>query len=189
MLYQPDGKIAARWRCFYQVVRLLLITILSLAVNTAWAQGNAVPAAPPPPAAGAAPAATAPANPAAPPATPAASAPPAQTAPAGPAVSTVYDERLAAKVTGIEDGKLVVATEPVRKIPLDEVASVDFGNTPDLAAEWVGQTNHDTVQVGGAAGGNGIQDVLIRLRGLVDGKNIKQIVALTRGGKGRGIWR
>ena len=165
---------------------VFLFWIAALPHNAAFAQGNAAPAAPPPPAAGAA---TAPAKPAAAPTTPAATAPPAQAAPAGPAVTTVYDERLAAKVTGIEDGKLVVATDPVRKIPLDEIASVDFGNTPDLAAEWAGQVNHDTVQVGGAAGGNGIQDVLIRLRGLVDGKNLKQIVALTRGGKGRGIWR
>jgi hypothetical protein len=104
-------------------------------------------------------------------------------------VTTVYEERIAGKVTGIEDGKLVIATEPVRKVPLEEVASVDLGNTPDLSAEWVGQVNHDVVQVGGAAGGNGIQDVQIRLRGLADGKNVKQVVALTRGGKGRGIWR
>jgi hypothetical protein len=163
-----------------------LFVVVVLQEDVALAQGNAVPAAPPPPAAAAAaPAVTAPANAVA---TPAATPPVAQ-APTGPVVSTVYDERLAAKVTGIEDGKLVVATDPLRKIPLDEVAAVDFGNTPDLTAEWVGQVNHDTVQVGGAAGGNGIQDVLIRLRGLIDGKNIKQIVALTRGGKGRGIWR
>ncbi|HVX13023.1 MAG TPA: NPCBM/NEW2 domain-containing protein [Pirellulales bacterium] len=141
----------------------------------------AVPGAPP----AAPPTATPTANPPAAPDKPA--TPPAP--PVGPAVTTIYDERLPAKVTGIEDGKLIVATDPVRQIPLDEISLVDLGNTPELAAEWVGQVNHDVVQVGGAAGGNGIQDVLIRLRGLADGKNIKQIVALTRGGKGRGIWR
>jgi hypothetical protein len=163
--------------------------VLAFLPTISFAQGYAAQAVPPAPAAaGAAPAATAPANPAAPPVA-AATIPAAQPAPAGPNVTTVYDERIAAKVTGIEDGKLVIASDPLRQIPLEEIAVVDFGNLPEFAAEWVGQVNHDTVQVGGAAGGNGIQDVLIRLRGLVDGKNIKQIVALTRGGKGRGIWR
>lgn len=155
--------------------------------TTAFAQGNA--ATPTPPAA-APPAAPAPTTPAA---TPAAATPVAQptvsSPPAGPSVTTVYDERIAAKVSGIEEGKLVVATDPVRKIPLDEIALVELGNAPEFSAQWVGQVNHDVVQVGGAAGGNGIQDVQIRLSGLADGKNMKQIVALTRGGKGRGIWR
>jgi hypothetical protein len=142
------------------------------------------PAAAPPAAPTTPPTATPPAG-----AAPAAAQPAAQPLPSGPSVTTVYDERIAAKVTGIEDGQLVIATDPVRKIPLEEIGLVDLGNTPELAAEWVGQVNHDVVQVGGAAGGNGIQDVQIRLRGLADGKNIKQIVALTRGGKGRGIWR
>jgi hypothetical protein len=144
-----------------------------------------------PPAPVAAPAAAAPSVPATPGATPTAPAtqPAAQPAPVGPAVTTVYDERIAAKFIGIEDGQLVIATEPARKVPLDEIALVELGNAPDLSAEWVGQVDHDVVQVGGAAGGNGIQDVQIRVRGLADGKNVKQIVALTRGGKGRGIWR
>lgn len=148
-------------------------------------------AQPAPPAPVAVPAAAAPAATA--PTTPPQAAPAAQPmpppVPVGPAVTTVYDERIAAKVAGIEDGKLVIATDPPRKISLDEVALVDLGNAPELAAEWVGQVGHDVVQVGGAAGGNGIKDVQIRVRGLADGKNIKQIVALTRGGKGRGIWR
>ena len=157
---------------------------LALQEGKACAQGYAAPAAPVP--------AAKPATPAAPTAAPAATPatqPAAQPVLTGPAIITVYDERIAAKVTAIEDDKLVIATDPVRKVPLDEIASVDFGNAPEFAAEWVGQVNHDVVQVGGAAGGNGIQDVQIRLRGLADGKNVKQIVALTRGGKGRGIWR
>lgn len=107
----------------------------------------------------------------------------------GPSVTNIYDETIAAKVNGIEADRLLIATDPLRKIPLDEIAVVDFAQVPDLAAEWIGQVNHDTVQVGGAAGGNGIQDVLIRLGGLVGGKELKQVVVLTRGGKGRGIWR
>ena len=170
-----------------------ILTFLALSGSAARGQGIAEkPAAPPAAAVPAAAPATTPqgTNPAATPGQPAAAATPAaQPVPAGPAVSTVYDERIPAKVTAIEEGKLVVAADPVRKIPLEEIALVDFGNAPELAAEWVGQVNHDVVQVGGAAGGNGIQDVQIRLRGLADGKNIKQIVALTRGGKGRGIWR
>jgi hypothetical protein len=148
-------------------IAVLLAILLFMAIERASAQGDAAKAA-----------------------TPAASpTSPVQPPQAGPAVTTIYDERIAARISGIEDGKLVVATDPVRKIALDEIASVDLGNAPNLAAEWIGQVNHDTVQVGGAAGGNGIQDVQIRLRGLADGKIIKQIVALTRGGKGRGIWR
>lgn len=128
--------------------------------------------------------------------TPAAGTPATGTPPAkadatqvGPSVTTIYDETIAAKVNGIEADRLVIATEPLRKIPLDEIAVVDFARLPDLTAAWIGQVNHDTVQVGGATGGNGIQDVLIRLGGLVGGKELKQVVVLTRGGKGRGIWR
>lgn len=109
--------------------------------------------------------------------------------PPGPAVTTIYDERIAALATGIEEGKLVIATDPVRHIALDEIASVDLGNTPVLEADWIGQDNHDVAQVGGAAGGNGVQDIHIRLRGLPGGRTTKQILVLTRGGKGRGVWR
>jgi hypothetical protein len=171
------------------------LVVLALNANHALCFADPAPVAPPPAApaaaapAAAAPAATTPPATPTPTAAPAAPQPVAQPAPSGPSVTTVFDERIAGKVTGIEDGKLLIATEPARQIPLEEIASVDLGNTPDLSAEWVGQVNHDVVQVGGAAGGNGIQDIQIRLRGLVDGKNVKQVVALTRGGKGRGIWR
>ena len=143
------------------------------------------------------PAAAAPAPAAPPSATPTTAKPadakPADAKPAppppGPAVTTIYDERIAALATGIEDGKLVVATDPVRRIALDEIASVDLGNTPVLEADWIGQDNHDVAQVGGAAGGNGVQDIHLRLRGLPGGRATKQILILTRGGKGRGVWR
>src|SRR5487761_1213456 len=151
------------------VIAVAFATI-ALCQDTSFAQGYAAPPA-------AAPAVAAPAT--STPATPAAAAAPtaqpaAQPPPSGPAVTTVYDERIAAKVTGIEDDQLVIATDLVRKVPLEEIASVDFGNAPEFAAEWVGQVNRDLVQVGGAAGANGIQDVQIRLRGLADGKNLKQ---------------
>jgi hypothetical protein len=187
-------------RAGFQVICRLVVfvgaAVAAVHTQSLAQQEEAVPAATPAaaPTAAATPAATAPPATATPPAVtppgaPAATQPAPQPVPSGPSVTTVYEERIAAKVTGIEDGQLVIATDPVRKIPLDEVAIVDLGNAPELAAEWVGQVNHDVVQVGGAAGGNGIQDVQIRLNGLADGKNIKQIVALTRGGKGRGIWR
>ncbi len=179
-------------RAIRKAIHHCILSCATLALTFHECLGEGDPLVAPPPAAVAPPAAAAPGPTGNPPATaPAKPATPATTAavPAGPSVTTVYDERIPAKVNAIEDDRLVIATEPVRKIPLDEIAVVDFGNVPDLTAEWVGQVNHDTVQVGGAAGGNGIQDVLVRLSGLISGKNIKQIVALTRGGQGRGIWR
>ena len=186
MKASEDVMVGRRSLCEIVPPYLIAVAVATFAApdGKAYAQGYAAPPAPVP--------AATPATPATPGTAPVASPatqPAAQPAPSGPAVTTVYDERIAAKATTIEDGKLVIATDPVRKIPLDDIASVDFGNAPEFAAEWVGQVNHDVVQVGGAAGGNGIQDVQIRLRGLADGKTIKQIVALTRGGKGRGIWR
>ncbi|HEV3022451.1 MAG TPA: hypothetical protein VGX76_08285, partial [Pirellulales bacterium] len=132
--------------------------------------GQAAPAAP-----------AAPAVPGAPPATPA--------VPPGPAVVTIDDERIAAPIKSLADGKLVVGTDPPREIALDDVALVDLGNEPKLSAQWIGQDNHDVVQVGGAAGGNGIQDLHARLQGLASGKAIKQIVVVTQKGQGRGVWR
>jgi hypothetical protein len=171
---------------------ILFVVLLAACAGTSaknvLAQANAAPPAPAPPAAAVPPPAAS-TTPAATPAPAAAAQPATPPVPAGPSVTTVYDERIAAKVSGIEEGDLLVETDPVRKIPLDEIALVELGNAPEFSAQWVGQVNHDVVQVGGAAGGNGIQDVQIRLSGLADGKNVKQIVALTRGGKGRGIWR
>jgi len=115
---------------------------------------------------------------------------PAQPAvPPGPAVVTIHDERIAAPIKSLADGKLVVGTDPVRELEIEDVAMVDLGNEPKLSAEWVGQDNHDLVQVGGAAGGNGIQDLHVRLYGLAAGKTIKQIVVVTQKSQGRGIWR
>jgi hypothetical protein len=104
-------------------------------------------------------------------------------------VVTIQDERIAAPIKSLADGKLVVGTDPPREIAVDDVASVDLGNEPKLSAQWVGQDNHDLVQVGGAAGGNGIQDLHARLDGLAAGKAVKQIVLVTQKGQGRGVWR
>ncbi|HEX5445552.1 MAG TPA: hypothetical protein VFW87_17125, partial [Pirellulales bacterium] len=121
------------------------------------------------------------------PAKPAASPPTAL--PSGPAVTTIYDERIAAPVKAIANGKLTVAVDPERQIAMDEISVVELGNAPLLEAQWIGQDNHDLVQIGGAVGANGIQDIHLHLGGLVGAKKAKQIVVLTRGGKGRGVWR
>lgn len=187
-------------RSSYRILAVSLLAAIVASPSTAYdapAEKTAAPAAPVPAAAppaaqpvpgkpaAAPPAATQPAQPAA--AQPAAAQP--GPAPAGPAVVTIYDERIAAAVKTIADGQLVVAVEPERQIAMDEVSVVDLGNAPVLEAQWIGQDNHDVVQVGGAAGANGIQDIHLRLSGLAGAKKIKQIVALTRGGKGRGVWR
>lgn len=113
-------------------------------------------------------------------------APPAP--PTGPAVVTVYEERLALKPTAIEDGQLVLPTEPPRKIPLDEIDSVDLGNTAVFEAQWIGQDNRDLAQVGAAAGGNGIQDIHVRLSGVPLSRQIKQV--LIHGvDPNHGVWR
>jgi len=108
---------------------------------------------------------------------------------AGPAVVTIHDERIAAPIKSLADGKLVVGTDPERELAVDDVASVDLGNEPTLSAEWVGQDNHDLTQVGGAAGGNGIQDLHAKLHGLAAGKAIKQILVVALNPQVRGVWR
>ncbi|HEX7446667.1 MAG TPA: NPCBM/NEW2 domain-containing protein [Pirellulales bacterium] len=168
-----------------------------IAIAASRASADQVPAEQPaaPAAAAAAPAQAAPGQPAVAAPQPAA-APSAQAAagqpaapPPGPAVTTIYDERIAAPVKTIVDGKLVLAVDPERQIAMDEISVVELGNTPQLAAQWIGQDNHDLVQVGGAVGANGVQDIHLRLSGLAGAKKAKQIVVLTRGGKGRGAWR
>jgi NPCBM/NEW2 domain-containing protein len=141
-----------------------------------------------------APAATTPAAPGQTPAAqkpaegPAAAKPPAT--PTGPAVVTIYEEKIASAVKSIENGELVLASEPPRRVAMDEAATVYLGNAAVLEAAWVGQDNHDVAQVGGApAKANGIQDIHIRLTGLRSGQPVKQITLIFQHPKRRGLWR
>ena len=107
----------------------------------------------------------------------------------GPGVLTIHDVHIPGRPTAIADGKLVVESDPPRSVPLDEVARITFAAAPQVGARWVGQDNHDVVQVGGATGGNGIQDMHIALVGLPVGRKIKQLVAVCSHPQRQGVWR
>ncbi len=116
----------------------------------------------------------------------AAAAPPP---PSGPGVLTIQDEHIAGEPRAIEEGKLVIGSDPPRRVPLDEIARITLAGAAPLTAQWMGQDNHDLVQVGSAAGGNGIQDMHVALNGLASDRKIKQIVAVCMHPTRQGIWR
>lgn len=107
---------------------------------------------------------------------------------AGPFVLTIYEERIAVKPGEIKEGKLVLPGEPARSIPLDEIEAVDLGNAPPFEAVWVGQDQRDLTQIGSAPGGNGVQDIHVRLNGLTFGRQVKQVVIAGAQAK-FGVWR
>lgn len=123
---------------------------------------------------------------------------PPAAAPAGPTQFTVVtadEEQITASILGVENGELKLATEPARSIPLAEILRVEVGgqaaaatpaSTGDLT--WVGQDNHDLVQVGGASGGNGIQDIHLRASALRP-VGLKQIIIVCRFPKQLRVWR
>lgn len=105
-----------------------------------------------------------------------------------PGVQTVFDERLDQLPVGIEAGQLVMPGEPARKIPLDEIAYVlFFVPTPSLSVQYLGQDNHDLASPSTNSGGNGIQDVHLKVSGLPE-TPIKQIVVEGLNGA-MGVWR
>jgi hypothetical protein len=96
---------------------------------------------------------------------------------------TVDDEQLSGKITGLADGKLNVATDPPRAIALVDLQRIEIGKVIASGASsdvtWIGQDKHDLVQVGGASGGNGIQDIHLHVANLKS-QGIKQIEVLCR---------
>jgi hypothetical protein len=108
-------------------------------------------------------------------------------------VVTVDDEQIGAQITGLEDGKLVLGGPTPRQLPLADVQRIEFGKSPLAASgsdmSWLGQDNHDVVQVGGAAGGNSIQDLHLHAINL-KAQAIKQIAVTCRfPSKRLHIWR
>lgn len=108
-------------------------------------------------------------------------------------VVTAHDERIGGRIMGLADGQLQIATDPPRSIALADIARIDVGaevarepTGGDL--EWIGQDNHDLVQVGGASGGNGIQDLHLRAKNL-RAVGIKQITVVCRFPKQLRVWR
>ncbi len=115
-------------------------------------------------------------------------------APLQAVVTTADDEQIGGAISGLADGKLSLATEPPRAIDLSDVQRIEFGrqisagssSTGDLG--WIGQDNHDLVQVGGASGGNGIQDLHLHVSGLKPSA-VKQIIAVCRFPNQLRVWR
>ncbi len=108
-------------------------------------------------------------------------------------ITTADDEQISAGIIGLQDGKLELATEPPRTIALGDVQRVEIGKAVSTAAigsglSWLGQDNHDLVQVGGANGGNGIQDLHLHADNLKP-VGIKQIVVVCRLPKQLRVWR
>ena len=126
-------------------------------------------------------------------------------------LTTIHDEKLRAEVVAIQDGKLVLKTEPPRSIPLDELDRVDFDKATtksalgalgkpsasplakllgkaaprELAAKWLGQDNQDFAQSGGGEGASGIQDMHIQLTGIPAGRSVLQVVVE----QAQSVWR
>lgn len=108
-------------------------------------------------------------------------------------VTTVDDERISAPLGQLADGKLTLATEPPRTIALADLQRVEFGQAaaaPAATADlmWIGQDNHDLVQVGGASGGNGVQDIHLRATNLKS-LALQQVIIVCRFPKQVRVWR
>jgi hypothetical protein len=109
-------------------------------------------------------------------------------------VTTADDEQIGGPISDLADGRLSLASEPPRAIDLSDVQRIEFGkqisasssSAGDLA--WIGQDNHDLVQVGGASGGNGIQDLHLHA-GNLKPLAIKQIIAVCRFPNQLRVWR
>ena len=102
-------------------------------------------------------------------------------------VITIYDEKIVVPSLTVVDGRVALATEPPRQIPLDELATVEFQPVPvaaafgaappgALAVRWIGQDNHDLAQPDANAGPNGIQDLHLQIVDLAGNTEISQIV-------------
>ncbi|HEV3136796.1 MAG TPA: NPCBM/NEW2 domain-containing protein [Pirellulales bacterium] len=115
-------------------------------------------------------------------------------APLQAVVTTADDEQIGGTISGLSDGRLSLAGEPPRVIDLSDLQRIEFGrqisasssSAGDLA--WIGQDNHDLVQVGGASGGNGIQDLHLHA-GNLKPLAIKQIIAVCRFPNQLRVWR
>jgi hypothetical protein len=109
-------------------------------------------------------------------------------------VTTADDEQIGGAISGLADGRLSLAGESPRVIDLSDVQRIEFGrqisasstSAGDLA--WIGQDNHDLVQVGGASGGNGIQDLHLHA-GNLKPLAIKQIIVVCRLPNQLRVWR
>ncbi|MGD9723351.1 MAG: NPCBM/NEW2 domain-containing protein [Pirellulales bacterium] len=108
-------------------------------------------------------------------------------------ITTSEGSQVVGRLAGVESGKLTLATDPPQAFDLMDVDRLQFGAAPSAenpAGEfvWIGQDNHDLVQVGGAPGGNGIQDLHLRATGLAP-KAVAQIAVVCRFPRMLRVWR
>ena len=108
-------------------------------------------------------------------------------------VVTVDDEQLSTQITALADGKLTLAGAPPRTVALGDLQRIEIGKTIIGASAsdliWIGQNNHDLVQVGGASGGNGIQDLHLHATNLKS-QGLKQVAVVCRfPSKQLRVWR
>lgn len=113
----------------------------------------------------------------------------ADAVPSGPAVYTIEGERIPGRPVSLEDGQLVLPTDPVRRVSLHDIDRVEFGGLSELKAQWLGQDGSDYVQAGAAPGPNGVPDIHIRLSGLAFNTPIKQLVLACHNPMQRSVWR
>lgn len=108
-------------------------------------------------------------------------------------ITTADDEQISTRIVGVADGQLQLATEPARSLALADVSRIDLGQILATATDgtellWIGQDNHDLVQVGGASGGNGVQDLhlhAVNLRSV----GLRQITVVCRFPRQLRVWR
>ncbi|HEX3727872.1 MAG TPA: hypothetical protein VHV08_16585, partial [Pirellulales bacterium] len=105
-------------------------------------------------------------------------------------VTTADDEQISAVLAGFADGKLTLATDPARSVDLVDLERIELGKIAPTAGDvaWIGQDNHDLVQVGGVSGGNGIQDLHLRA-GRLRPLALKQVLVVCRFPKQLRVWR
>ena len=110
-------------------------------------------------------------------------------------VTTAEGDQSSGSIAEVGDGKLTLATDPPQSFTLADLERIELGTSAVPTQEansgdvvWLGQDNHDLVQVGGAPGGNGIQDVHLRISNL-SAKAIKQIAVVCRFPKLLRVWR
>lgn len=111
-------------------------------------------------------------------------------------VTTAEGDQISGSIAELSDGQLTLATTPPQSFILADLERIDLGATSDASAQeatggdlvWLGQDNHDLVQIGGAPGGNGIQDIHLRISRLSN-KAIKQIAVVCRFPKLLRVWR
>ncbi|HZZ29938.1 MAG TPA: NPCBM/NEW2 domain-containing protein [Pirellulales bacterium] len=95
-------------------------------------------------------------------------------------IITADDKEVKGTLLDVHDGLLKIESQPPQMVDLLDVQKLTFGAVSGLSAKWVGQDQHDFVQVGSVQAANGIQDVHVHLLGLPTQKQIQQVRLILR---------